>query len=110
MHDELPSNYQIKCVYKEAGQIYVNTKLEVFPCCYISDEKERGRLNRNVSQVHMPISELNLKNKTWTEIFDHPFYKQKIVESFGSSDRLDRCVFTCGVVEREKNQNQIVEF
>jgi MoaA/NifB/PqqE/SkfB family radical SAM enzyme len=102
---ETPTNYNINCIYREASKIYVNSRLEVFPCCYISDNNESMVLNKNDTEIFFPINEFSLRKNSWRKILEHPFYREKFVKSFSNNKTMKRCILTCGVVDREKNQN-----
>jgi MoaA/NifB/PqqE/SkfB family radical SAM enzyme len=101
--------YNIECQYQKKNKIYVNSRLEVFPCCYISDENEYQRLNINPETIHMPIERLNLRTHTWSEILNDSYYSTELVDSFTNNKTHTRCVKTCGVVDRERGQSQRVE-
>lgn len=105
---KLPDAYKINCLYQEAKKIYVNSRLEVFPCCYISDENERLFLNNNAETVQVPIDHMNLRNSSWNSILNLEFYKEQLVKSFTNNNTLKRCIATCGIIAREQNQNQQV--
>jgi len=106
---ELPADdYCISCIYQEAKKMYVNSRLEVHPCCYISDEYENYKTLAN-GQLPYPIGELSLKDKTWEEILTHDFFKKDLVNSWTGENVIPRCIRTCGVVKREAEQNVKVE-
>lgn len=106
---ELPADdYCISCIYQEAKKMYVNSRLEVHPCCYISDEYENYKTLAN-GQLPYPIGELSLKDKTWEEILKHDFFKKDLVDSWTGENVIPRCIRTCGVVKREAEQNVKVE-
>ena len=109
LYSSLPNEYNITCLYKEAKKIYINSRLEVFPCCYISDVNERMQLNIDKKILQVPLAEMSLRNKSWSDILSIPFYKEELLKSFKSNNTIPRCIFTCGVVNRETNQNTIVE-
>ncbi len=109
IHQTLPKNYSIACGYRQLKKIYVNSRLEVFPCCYISDENERLRLNINPEKIQIPLKEFNLRHYDWTQILENSFYKKDFVDSFISKNVLDRCIRTCGLIKRESNQEEKVE-
>lgn len=101
----LPANeFNISCIYQEARKLYVNSRLEVHPCCYISDEYENFKTLAN-GQLPYPIGELSLKDKSWEEILDHKFFKEDLVKSWTSDNVIPRCIRTCGIVKREAEQN-----
>jgi MoaA/NifB/PqqE/SkfB family radical SAM enzyme len=97
-------NFDIKCIYQKERKMYVNSRLEVHPCCYISDEYENYKTLAN-GQLPYPLGELNLRDKTWEEIMQHDFFKKDLVDSWSSNNVIPRCVRTCGVVKREAEQN-----
>ena len=97
-------NFDIKCIYQKERKMYVNSRLEVHPCCYISDEYENYKTLAN-GQLPYPLGELNLRDKTWEEIMQHDFFKKDLVDSWYSDNVIPRCVRTCGVVKREAEQN-----
>lgn len=98
------NNYQINCIYQEAKKIYVNSRMEVHPCCYISDEYENWKTLAN-GQLPYPIGELSLRDKSWQEILDHKFFKEDLVKSWTGDNVIPRCIRTCGLVKREAEQN-----
>lgn len=100
----LATDYQINCIYQEAKKIYVNSRMEVYPCCYISDEYENWKTLAN-GQLPYPIGELSLRDKTWHEILDHKFFKEDLVKSWTNDNVIPRCIRTCGLVKREAEQN-----
>jgi MoaA/NifB/PqqE/SkfB family radical SAM enzyme len=101
----LPStNFKINCIYQQAKKLYVNSRLEVHPCCYISDEYENYKTLAN-GQLPYPIGELSLKDKTWKEILNHKFFKEDLVKSWINDNVIPRCIKTCGIVKREEEQN-----
>jgi MoaA/NifB/PqqE/SkfB family radical SAM enzyme len=103
-------DYNIDCVYRNNRRIYVNSDLIVFPCCYISDENESGILNVDQEEIQFPLKKLSLRDKNWSEIINHEFYRDKFVKSFTDKDStLSRCIKTCGIVKREENQNQLID-
>lgn len=97
-------NYDIKCIYQKEKKLYVNSRMEVHPCCYISDEYENYKTLAN-GQLPYPIGELSLRDKTWAEILDHDFFKNDLVKSWNNQNVIPRCIRTCGVVKRESEQN-----
>ena len=97
-------NFDIKCIYQKERKMYVNSRLEVHPCCYISDEYENYKTLAN-GQLPYPLGELNLRDKTWEEIMQHDFFKKDLVDSWSNDNVIPRCVRTCGVVKREAEQN-----
>lgn len=100
----LPKDYNIDCLYKKQKKIYVNSNLEVFPCCYISDNKENGTINVDKLTIQVPYSEMSLREKSWSDILQTQFYDNDLVTSFSQTNALSRCITTCGVVRREENQ------
>ena len=109
LYSSIPTEYNITCLYKEAKKIYINSRLEVFPCCYISDVNEKMQLNIDETVLQVPLADMSLRNKSWSDILSIPFYKEELLKSFKSNNTLKRCIFTCGVVDRETNQNMIVK-
>ena len=109
INKKLPDNFNIECVYKRMKKIYINSRLEVFPCCYISDDNESRRLKHRDGVIDIPISEMNLNDKTWEEILSMPFYQNEFVESFTNGKVQPRCIKTCGVIPREANQQGIIK-
>ena len=97
-------NFDIKCIYQKERKMYVNSRLEVHPCCYISDEYENYKTLAN-GQLPYPLGELNLRDKTWEEIMQHDFFKKDLVDSWSNDNVIPRCVRTCGVVKREAEKN-----
>lgn len=97
-------DYNINCLYREEKKIYVNSRLDVFPCCYISDQQEVFK-NIPENELKYPSGELNLRNKSWEEILNHPYFTKDLIESWKSNNTPVKCIRTCGVVNREREQN-----
>lgn len=105
----LPADdYKIECIYQKAKKLYVNSRLEVFPCCYISDEYENFK-TLATKQLPYPIGELSLRTKSWIEILEHNFFAKDLEKSWIENNVIPRCIRTCGVVKREAEQNIKVE-
>lgn len=101
-------NWNISCIYQEAKKIYVNSRLEVFPCCYISDDNESfKRFSQN--ELRYPQGELSLTDKSWDEILSHKFFAEDLIESWTSGNVIPRCIKTCGIIKREQEQNMKVQ-
>jgi MoaA/NifB/PqqE/SkfB family radical SAM enzyme len=105
---QLPTVYNINCIYKNNFRLYVNSKLQVLPCSYIGSDLESNRPVR-ADQLLIPAEELSLNHNTWHEILNSEFYINDLVESFTSVNATNRCIRTCGVVNRILNQNQILK-
>jgi hypothetical protein len=101
------SKWKISCIYQEAKKIYVNSRLEVFPCCYISDDNESFR-KFSEAELKYPLTELSLKDKSWAEILLHKFFSEELEKSWGDDNVIPRCIKTCGIVKREQEQNMKV--
>jgi MoaA/NifB/PqqE/SkfB family radical SAM enzyme len=101
-------NFSIDCIYKGYKKLYVNSRMEVYPCCYISDEYENFKTLAN-GQLPYPKGELTLRDKDWDEILEHPFFAHQLEDSWTSDNVIPRCVRTCGVVKREAEQNVSIE-
>ncbi len=97
-------DFNIQCIYQQARKLYVNSRLEVHPCCYISDEYENFKTLAN-GQLPYPLGELSLRTKSWNEIMEHDFFKKDLVQSWTDNNVIPRCVRTCGKVKREAEQN-----
>lgn len=105
---DLPdTSWKINCIYKESKKMYVNSRTEVFPCCYISDHYETFKA-LSKSQLKYPIGELLLNEKSWNEILNHSFFTE-LIKSWTQSNVIPRCIRTCGIVKREKEQNLQVQ-
>jgi len=100
----LPKEWKINCLYQESKKIYVNNRLEVFPCCYLSDEFETYKTLAN-GQLRYPLGELTLRNKTWKEILDHKYFSEDLEKSWTQQNVHPRCIRTCSKVRREAEQN-----
>ena len=99
--------YKISCIYKNASKIYINCRLQVFPCCYISSDNEQLWLNADASKLQVPLDDFSLRDRSWHDILQHPFYTRELLDSFTNGKALRRCINTCGVVQYEANQNHV---
>lgn len=96
-------DYEISCLYQKNKRIYVNSRLEVFPCCYISDHYETYKKHTK-KELKYPINELTLRKKTWNEILGHSFFKKDLENSWIGKEVIPRCIKTCGIANRERGQ------
>tara|TARA_A100001388_G_scaffold255131_1_gene219375 strand:- start:96 stop:1169 length:1074 start_codon:yes stop_codon:yes gene_type:complete len=101
---KLPDSWKINCLYQESKKIYVNNRLEVFPCCYISDTFETYK-SLSSQQLKYPLGELSLRNKTWQDILNHKYFAEDLEKSWKQQNVHPRCIITCSKVKREKEQN-----
>lgn len=97
----------IHCVYKKAKKLYVNSRLEIFPCCYISDTYETYKY-LSEEELKYPIGELTLLTTTWEEILQSQFFNS-LEESWTNNNVIPRCIKTCGITNREAEQNLQVD-
>ena len=97
------ADWKIECIYKESQKMYINSRMEVFPCCYISDQYETFKTISN-AELKYPLGELLLNKKSWKEILEHKFFKD-LMQSWTQSNIIPRCIRTCGIVKREAEQN-----
>lgn len=104
----LPESWKINCIYQEAKKIYVNSRTEVFPCCYISDEYETYKTLAS-GQLSYPMGELTLREKTWNQILSHKYFAEDLVKSWQQKNVHPRCIRTCSKVKREAQQNVRVD-
>jgi MoaA/NifB/PqqE/SkfB family radical SAM enzyme len=100
--------WKVACIYQEAKKIYVNSRLEVFPCCYISDDNESFRKFSD-TELKYPQNELSLHNKSWKDILQHKFFTEELEKSWNNDNIIPRCIKTCGIVKREQEQNMKVK-
>lgn len=105
---EKKSQWKISCIYQEVKKIYVNSRLEVFPCCYISDDHESFK-KFSKDELKYPLGELSLKDKTWNTILNHKFFAEDLINSWSNNNVIPRCIKTCGIVKREYEQNMKVK-
>ena len=104
----LPSvDWKISCMYQESKKMYISSRMEVFPCCYISDEYETFKTLSN-NELAYPVGELSLRKKSWQEILNHQFFND-LIKSWTQTNVIPRCIRTCGIVKREQEQNIQVE-
>ena len=97
------ASWKIECIYKESQKMYINSRMEVFPCCYISDQYETFK-TMSTSELKYPVGELSLRDKSWTEVLAHSFFDD-LINSWTNSNVIPRCIRTCGIVKREAEQN-----
>lgn len=104
VNKSLPStDWKVSCIYQESKKMYINSRMEVFPCCYISDQYETFK-TISTNELPYPVGELSLREKSWQEILNHQFFKE-LVKSWTQLNVIPRCIRTCGIVKREQEQN-----
>ena len=97
------TDWKVECIYKESQKMYINSRMEVFPCCYISDQYETFKTISN-AELKYPFGELLLNEKSWSQILEHKFFNE-LIQSWTQSNVIPRCIRTCGIVKREAEQN-----
>ncbi len=102
---------QIRCIYKEKFKRYfISANAKLWPCCYIPVDTSTWYLkNQYRDDLGQKIVQLygenfnNLRTNSLTEILKHPWFKEKLVESWSKdlsaeeNPRLKKCARTCGV-------------
>lgn len=98
-------DYKIDCLYKKKQKLYVNSRLDVFPCSFISDQYE-GYKFLSDNELKYPSGELNLKEKSWMEILNHPYYTDDLIKSWKDTNTPVRCIRICGLANRVMDQKE----
>ncbi len=96
---------QISCQNKsEFQRVYVNSLLQVHPCCFISNDLFPSKnfiaqdTNEKVFNKYGQVFN-SLREFTWSEVLNHSFFSSELVSSWeksSSEGRLLRCARTCG--------------
>ncbi len=94
---------KINCLYRdEFKRIYVNSRFQVHPCCFMSSSTffKRGKISLDIfAQTTDRFGENynSLKEHTWDEILEHSWFKSELVKSWeNASQSLLQCQKTCG--------------
>ncbi len=102
--NELEFTEKIQCLNQtQFNRMYVNARLEVFPCCFLSSDTYNPNskfYKDSKNKVFNLYSDRfnSLRNHSWEEILDHPWYKENLVSSWDSPEKkLIRCQRTCSV-------------
>lgn len=97
-------NKKIQCLNKSQFQrLYINAYLNVFPCCFISNDTYPGAgkvfKDTKTKVIERYGSSFNsLKMQSWGDILEHEWFSQKLVTSWeNSEEKLIRCQRTCSV-------------
>lgn len=108
---------KIDCLYRNKfHRIYVNSEVQVFPCCYLGNDivpKSKQVFKSGQPQKVPPIREdsiskvfsiyklgfNDLRKKSWSDILEHSWLREALEKSWNQSlaeGRLMRCARTCG--------------
>ncbi len=104
------NNIEISCIYREKfKRVYISADGKLWPCCYIGGDRKtwdsshiyRENIKKNIIERYGENFN-SLKRKSLSEVFNHAWFKDRLVRSFGestkssSNPRLLKCARTCG--------------
>ena len=115
--DELIANNKVDqdiiktvvCKYVHEGEIFINSKQEMWPCCFLWDSafKNKEDILGKLSEYQTGWN--SLKTNSIQEVMQHPYYDKVLAESWNPdhNKHLQRCIRTCA--KNKAYQNVMVE-
>jgi len=99
----------IVCKYVHEGEIFINAKQEMWPCCFLWDSAFKNKENFLEKLSEYPTEWNSLKTHSIEEVMKHPWYTKVLEESWNPSHNkhMKRCVASCGF--NKAYQNVMVE-
>lgn len=96
----------IQCKYIHEGEIFIAANLTMWPCCFLSDWAAKGNDNINEKLAEYGTGWNSLKDKSITEIMQHPWYKKILGDSWNPTHpkHLKRCIRTCAYNKAYHNE------
>ena len=99
----------IVCKYVHEGEIFINSKQEMWPCCFLWDSafKNKEDILGKLSEYQTGWN--SLKTNSIQEVMQHPYYDKVLAESWNPdhNKHLQRCIRTCA--KNKAYQNVMVE-
>ena len=99
----------VVCKYVHEGEIFINAKQEMWPCCYLWDSAFKNWENILDKLEEYPKGWNSLKTNSIEQIMQHPYYKEVLEESWNPkhNKHMKRCIRTCA--KNKAYQNVMVE-
>ena len=97
----------IVCKYVHEGEIFINSKQEMWPCCFLWDSAFKNKEAINDKYSIYPTDWNDLNTHTIEQILNTEYYKQTLKDSWDPQHNLhiSRCIRTCA--KNRAYQNEI---
>lgn len=98
----------IKCKYVHEGEIFIDAKQHMWPCCFLSDSTTQNKDKINDKLKEYGSSWNSLKNQSIDQVMQHPWFNEILAESWDPthSKHLQRCIRTCAFNKAYHNELQ----
>lgn len=94
-------NVEISCQTQVRREIFISFEAELWPCCWVShtkyviyNETYRPQILKLIEKYGKGFNDL--RKKTIQEVIEGPWYREDLVDSWSSPNRLDVCAQECG--------------
>lgn len=96
----------IQCKYIHENEIYISSTLTMWPCCFLFDSNTTNKENLNEKLAEYDTGWNSLKDKTITEIMQHPWFDKILTDSWDPSHpkHMKRCIRTCAYNKAYHNE------
>lgn len=87
----------ISCKYVHEGEIFISSKQDMWPCCYLWDSAFKNKENILGKLSEYQPGWNSLKTNSIEQIMQHPYYEKVLEESWNPehNKHLNRCIRTC---------------
>lgn len=87
----------IVCKYVHEGEIFVSSKQEMWPCCFLWDSAFKNKENILEKLGEYQKGWNSLKTNSIEQIMQHPWYEKVLAESWNPTHNkhMKRCIRTC---------------
>ena len=115
--DELIANNKVDddiiktvvCKYVHEGEIFISSKQEMWPCCFLWDSAFKNKENFLEKLSEYQTGWNSLKTNSIEQVMKHPYYEKVLEESWNPqhNKHMKRCIRTCA--SNKAYQNIMVE-
>lgn len=96
----------ICCKMIHEGEIFISSKLELWPCCFLWDSAFKNAYNINQKLHEYPTGWNSLQTNTIDEVLSHVWFKKILEESWNPNHKkhITRCIKTCASNKAYQNE------
>lgn len=96
----------IRCKHIHQKEIFINSKQEMYPCCFLWDSMFKNRENMKEKFDNYNTGWNSLKDKSINDVLNHPWYSDILEKSWNPTHEkhLTRCIRTCAFNKAYQNE------
>jgi MoaA/NifB/PqqE/SkfB family radical SAM enzyme len=109
---------EISCHFSEDKMYFIDFNARLWPCCFLRNQDFFGDgvnhgviVNNNMYKVYDDPDWNRLDINSVTDVLNHPFYANDLIESFdakyglGRAKKITKCAMTCGKKARARDKD-----